>query len=652
MKNLKIWQFQFVEWLAYLVIFMIPLVVSKELLFGFTSFKSFIFTGLIALMIIFLSWGLWKVKNIPIQIGWVHITLLAFVLVTSVSGFLGVDPNTSFFGNFMDGVGLIYIYTCLFFSLIVSFLIKNNEKFLIKFLIACFLGGLIVAFKSYGGDHNSTLGNTSFTGAYLLFISCIGIGVSLYVKETWQKVLFWISTFFVFISPVFINLKGLGSVFQNPTNILGEAKGATVGLGISIIIIVALFFTQDIKKWKKYLGWMLIVMTLLSIFFVGSQLVKDGTKINQEFISGHSASRFVYWDIAKKGLKDRPVLGYGWGNYDMVFQNHFNPIIFSPGYPPEGSIRDPHNIFWSLASTTGILGVIAYFSLIGLVCIIFYKNLREGNREKRIFGIVSIGILFGYVVQNLFVFDTITSFILFFSIVGFAISYSKPIWDWNIKDTIWKKITLSLVVLFSMLMIIFLTILPWKESLIWSRYFLDPSITNPQHVSFVGSEGDTVFIASKILVAIRERSDTPEKKQKAIEILNILKDSLANEITRSPNNYKIYLAKGLIESTIASFSFSVDKKWNTELLTEAKKDLEKAMELNPKNQETFLGLIRVNIYERDFDEAYKNLKTAFEINPEYTKMYDAAETLLRLSPNKEFEEFLNSKMKENNIVLP
>jgi O-antigen ligase len=649
MKTIKSWHITVMEYLSYLTVFLVPLVVIHNHSFGYTGSKSMIFSGLVSIMALLFGFYLWRAKRFEFSLGWMHLALMGFVIVTAISAILGVDPNTSFFGAFFDGIGLVYIYACIFFAFIVGFLVKNNDKFLSRFMLAIFLAGVFVALKSFSGEHSSTLGNTSFTGAYLMFIPPIGIGLFLLTKEVWQKFLYAIGILVTIFTPLFFNFSALkGDFVNNPMSIIGVANGAALGLGISILIAISLFLASSKKNIKKYIGISLFSLVVLGTIFAGFNLTKEGTSLNQMFIEEKTATRFVYWDIAKEGFEDRPLLGYGFGNYDIIFQNHFNPIILSEEYATEGSIGEPHNIFWSLISTTGILGTFFYFLLIILACFVFFRNLQSEDKEKKVLGIIFIGLLFGYLVQNLFIFDTINSLMLFFSILGVSIAFSENKWSVNIEDNLLRSISVFLII-FAIVFYILFTAKPWRESVLWHKHFLEFNNNNPKDVSLVGNERDTVPVASKLLLAIKDASDTVEKKEKSLKRVYILRDDFAKEIEDRPFSYKSYLGKALAENLITLYTYQTTKKWDQEIIDEAKSSFSKALEINPKNPEIYLGLIQTNLYDRNFDEAYLNLRKVLEINPRYDKALNAVDALRKLETNNEFEKWFIEFKQRNDI---
>ena len=136
------------------------------------------------------AWG--KYREIQkgegsLQITWLHALLVFFAAALGISAIFGVDPHTSWFGSFQQGTGLVYIYAFIVWSMFIGAMVRRSESFLEQFLGTTFatgvLAALLIAFKS------STIGNSSFEGAYLLFIVCIGLGLFVYHQSLWKRLL-------------------------------------------------------------------------------------------------------------------------------------------------------------------------------------------------------------------------------------------------------------------------------------------------------------------------------------------------------------------------------------------------------------------------------------------------------------------------------
>jgi len=89
-----------------------------------------------------------------------------------------------------------------------------------------------------------------------------------------------------------------------------------------------------------------------------------------------ASTRFEIWGMALEGIKERPILGWGQGNYNYVFNQYYKPSL----YAQEAWFDRVHNIVMDWLIAGGILGLLAYFSI--LVAAIYYLFVRPLLRER------------------------------------------------------------------------------------------------------------------------------------------------------------------------------------------------------------------------------------------------------------------------------
>lgn len=648
MKKAKIaptlWQWKALEYLAYLTAILVPLVMSQRNLFGFTSIKSFVFMACLAGMTTLYVWG--KYREIQkgdgsLTITWLHAPLALFAVALGASAVFAVAPHTSWFGSFQQGTGLVFIYAFIVWSILIGSLVRRSESFFVSFLGITFatgvLAALLIAFKS------STIGNSSFEGAYLLFIACIGLGLFVYHQSLWKRLLVAGGMLVVLLSPVLFSaevLKGgisFTSALKNPTLFVGEAKGAVLGMFIAFIVASGLFLIRSAKNYKRIAGAVLCIAVIIGTAIAGWQLMTPGTLVNSAFVKQTSATRFVYWDIAAAGFLSSPIIGYGWGNYDRVYQEYFDPILFTPGYAAEPSLQDPHNAIWSYMSTTGILGLMAYILLIGGTFVVLYCTSHSSEKAKRIFGVVLAGSIVGYFLQNMFVFDTPVSYLLLFSVIGVGTGMASVKWSTALSKRhsgIYAVIAV-LGVSVAVACLIMFSILPLKESTLWYKQITDSSYsaaTSPQHLSVVGNANDTAYIATVFYKKTKNSADFEKRKELYEKKYQLLVQDLAYDVAQNQSNYKPYLVKGVLENGLVSLSGTPDEG----LLASAQASLERAQILNPHTPEVYFNLAQTALYRRDIEMARAYIRAGIATVPANGQGYVLAEALQKIAPSKEF----------------
>ncbi len=130
-------------------------------------------------------------------------------------------------------------------------------------------------------------------------------------------------------------------------------------------------------------------------------------------------SRFMIWEMSYEGFKEKPLFGWGQGNFGYVFAPNYNPRMFDQ----EPWFDRTHNIVFDWLIAGGILGLAGYLSLWVIALWILWRAESEkfSNLEKSMLS----GLLVAFFFHNLFVFDQIVSYLLFFAVIAFIYSITR-----------------------------------------------------------------------------------------------------------------------------------------------------------------------------------------------------------------------------------
>ena len=116
--------------------------------------------------------------------------------------------------------------------------------------------------------------------------------------------------------------------------------------------------------------------------------------------------------MAWQGFLERPVFGWGQDNFNYVFNKFYNAGL----YGQEPWFDRAHNIFFDWLIAGGIFGFVLY-ALFYLVTLWYLWRGGSGFdlSERALF----TGLLAGYAFHNLFVFDNLMSYVLFFAVLAY-----------------------------------------------------------------------------------------------------------------------------------------------------------------------------------------------------------------------------------------
>ena len=344
-----------------------------------------------------------------------------FMLALSLAALFGLSPWHSLFGDFerMNGV---WAWLHLFLFYLVLRILMREEDWPVLFRIIVVVADLIVI---WGASEflptamrnprfqlvlsaGSTIGNPGLLAPYLLL--CLALnGWLLGTERRWG----WKA---LAVTSELILLVGIGGA-RNRSSQLGLVFGSMIGLA------VFLFLQPDRRRLlKKYSLPALVTLALL----IGGAyaLSLKAPSIADQFWgrwNGFLASpvdhiRTLEWKIGADGFRERPILGYGPENHQIIVSHHFDPAVYSLA---GGGIFDrTHNAWIELLATSGLVGFLA---MVG-VWLAAVATLRDGVREKSLAsweaGLL-VGALTGYAVYLTFWFFDVNSAIVWVVLLAF-----------------------------------------------------------------------------------------------------------------------------------------------------------------------------------------------------------------------------------------
>ncbi|NDJ84287.1 MAG: hypothetical protein GYB66_00235 [Chloroflexi bacterium] len=144
--------------------------------------------------------------------------------------------------------------------------------------------------------------------------------------------------------------------------------------------------------------------------------------------SGATAQiRISAWVATLDAIGDRPWLGYGPGTYRIVLQQYTPPELARFG-GPEAMGGRPHNLILRVAVESGVVALGIYLAFLALVLQALVRTIRapgKSQQEQLIIAAVG-GSLAANLVANTFSFESVTSGLLFWVLLGMALSKPGP----------------------------------------------------------------------------------------------------------------------------------------------------------------------------------------------------------------------------------
>lgn len=178
-------------------------------------------------------------------------------------------------------------------------------------------------------------------------------------------------------------LVACGIVIQMMALILTFSRSAIFGWVLSSIVWAGFSFFYKRKQALK-LGALILGSLIVCFALFFQQIEQRGGLINYNGLTrGSDSQRMEYQKMAFKMIQDHPFEGVGFNNFVLVMQDYCDKTLPHSWYHP------PHNLFFLIGAETGVLGLLAFFAMLGYI---FYKTLKN----KDLFSCTLISVLCGF----------------------------------------------------------------------------------------------------------------------------------------------------------------------------------------------------------------------------------------------------------------
>ncbi|MBI3442963.1 MAG: O-antigen ligase family protein [Candidatus Sungbacteria bacterium] len=446
-ENILLWAVRIGLW----VIPLLPFYIASSMLFPFITGKNFTFRIIIEMIV-----PLWAGLAIMRPEFRPRLTMLVkavtlLVALLFLADIFGPNPYRSFFSNYERMEGFIsFAHLYVYFLMLLS-VFRTRRDWLIWFHVSI-VASIAVSYVALlqhlglrpspqGGFRvDSTIGNPTYLAAYLLFHIWL---FALLMKQFWPRksldarhgsgdIKGWILQI----------VYGLVLLFELVIIYFTATRGAVLALLITAIP----FFALAVLYWNRMFGdersdpstlhrvknsWglgrklaaaalgLIILVPLVFWLNRNSSFIRQSPVLSR--ITNYSlhettiTSRFLIWNMSWKGALERPFLGWGQENYYLVFQKYYDPGL----YAQEPWFDRSHDIIFDWLVHAGFIGLAAYLSVFGAVFWMIAAAIRR--RGLALWeGSVLVALFVSYFFQNIFVFDNLNTYLLFFAFLAYT----------------------------------------------------------------------------------------------------------------------------------------------------------------------------------------------------------------------------------------
>ena len=635
-----------IQYGLYLILFL-PLFFTNFTFFPWHYGKTVIFQIVVEILVIAY---LWQILSFPRKressgqgvgffqkLNWLDWSIIAFLAILIITAFTGVNPANSFWGNQARANGIFtWLHFGAFYFLLINFLSFDRvESFKISYrlyvAVAAIVGSIVsltallpgilpAGWQSLAGG--GIIGNRAFLAGYLILVLGLIIYSFFLASHKWQKIL-WLAGFVL----------ALTALVQ--TGIRGAILGVGAGILSSIVILI---FVLPGKKLKISLA------ALLFIFAAGFFIVRRSPSFTERFplayaltnfsyTSGTGETRLMAWQEALQGLRDKPVLGWGWGNYEIIFNKYFNPQFLKYSFA-ETVWDKPHNWVLEIADSAGLVGAISYLAIFATALYYLFRKchserspVKRDEVEESISGlettqrVILSATLIAYFVQDLFLFETTNGLILWFLILALISIQSKlSLQPMVVKENQKEHKAIKKIIRYSLFFVLCFSLIRFNYVPLKYSYYMRQAERSRDFNNWAVNAGralsapaplvfeNAIFLAQQLTQfdkagAINNMDE--EQKSVALSLVSVLE----NAAKKYPDNLSFLVWAG--QSYLV-----LGEKLDSKYFIEAERVLLLAHEVSPQKQEVLFTLVRVYFSKKDFVRALKISQEAVAVAPD------------------------------------
>jgi O-antigen ligase len=347
----------------------------------------------------------------PFRVHPITVSLAIFMIVAFISSVIGMEPLE----NLERFKGELVVPFILFLIIATEF--NSIEK------VKCLLSAPIIAFAIY----------TS-----LAIVESTNYGLQYFWDKTNREQYYWLLNYSQMAAIILPIMLGFFLLTRNiwvrifliifamvEFFILASYRSITPFLAVVSVIFVWILFAKPQRYRLLMSGFVLLIILIFSLFAFtykdNPAVVEYRNKIAkiidvpEEFKEkGGFSNRVPAWIAAIDIIKERPLLGYGWGikKFEkLVYQKKFlekwkksKPSVYEfYTVTIKNALFPPHNMFLEIAVQSGLIGLAVFITFTGIYLFNLIKNaIRSSSDTDRNFSIILIGGTFlSFMIMNL-----------------------------------------------------------------------------------------------------------------------------------------------------------------------------------------------------------------------------------------------------------
>lgn len=414
--------------------------------------------------------------------------------------------------------------------------------------------------------------------------------------------------------------------------LLAQSRGALVGLaaGLVAFAVYTALFTSNKKLRYGVFGLLLVVFLGYGTLYLNRTVPFIQNSPISRFLnfSGAVQTRLIAWDIAWQGFVERPLTGWGFDNFHILFNLKYNPQSLRFGSYETWFDRS-HNTVMDVLSMTGIIGFLTFFGVYGAI---FYSTWRAFRKKWIDLPIAAIlfSLPVAYFVQNLFVFDHPAGFSMSYLLFALIIAATRGefVGEKEAMDERHKEVghmnapwTGFIVLTIVMALVVLRTsVNPFqvsRKSLQANAYFSSNPLVSYQ-LALEASKTWTPYLDEQSFLLSRNMisllaSGNSQKVSNWKELYELAKKLSLEEIDRHPRNtHPRFIFARLAQEAMSLIQTEAPV---SEMMYKT------AIETSPKRQQLHYGLARLYLMTGNLEPALNVFRNVISFDPDFGEGY-------------------------------
>lgn len=609
-----------IKYIFFLIFLICPLIFLTD-----TTRNPYIIQGVVFGIGLSVILAIWLIKsNLKQQLilprTYLDKPLLLFFLVSlvSVAYSFYIHPRFKLAILSFGGRTLLFLFlNCIVIFYITVYLLRDERNLKRLLYIAFVVGTLasLYAILQYGGIEPiwtrkidpfgtrsvSTFGNPNFLASFLILILPVIAVLAVFEKSLIKK---------LFLGGLLgVNLLGL---------LVTRTRSAWLGLFVALIFLAFFLVSYQVslisrnRKWLIFLAGVLFLVMLYPVRVerqgerkvMVAKVAFAKVKSIADFKQMAYVQRFLIWQAAYSMFKESPLLGHGWGNFEIIYPFHQGKYLKIKKYSPfRTHANNAHNEILEIASQTGIVGLGVYiwlFILFFKIGIDGYRKLTTEYDKTVVLGLLAS--IFGMLVDNLL--NVSLHFpmpaLLFWVWMGLAVGICQRREMWERRISIKKFLVYPLgIIIFG---IILFNLKYFRGEVHYFKGF-----KYAKNNTTLGNAVKECELSYKIYPL---NVDNNYELGNAYARLNEKEKAIwayLEAIEANPGYDEIYSNLGIMYG-------------QTERIPEAIEALSKSIEINPLSVPTRSYLAQVHIGRKEWEKAAHQYREILELEPENLKV--------------------------------